>query len=501
MKKLFKKLALMVVALLTFSVGSNYTVKEVKAADKTITFELGANGSASHNDGSSKTSYSETVDGYTLDITNGTNMYTGARDAKGNSCIKLGSSKNTGSFKFKVPDDVTSVVIYAAKYKTNTTKVSVNGTAYTLKNNSNDGAYDEITVDTTTTKTISFATVSGGIRGMVDKISFIAIVKDNTDQSNEDKIKEVKTTASLGFDYCIPSESYTKVTENLTDWSGEYIIAYEDESNAYLFNCIDSSNGYESASIKNNTIDISSEMSNCKITISKMKNEDGYSIKTEKGYITGKSGDNALEFSSSEGLNTIEYSEENGILITSNTSVLRFNNASNQMRFRYYKAESYNNQKAINLYKLSSSSDNTSFDNISILFGANVDSSFFVDYKTVSAGVKITVGDKTVDRKVSLLTDENGKYVNYSVGAVLELFADGVCVDDSTKERLKQTIEATVYFVVSDGNTITTLELQPSKVSVALMVDTYVNNNDYNTQKDVLDHMAALKALKAYIEA
>ena len=33
MKKLFKKLALAVVTLLTFSVGSNYTVKEVKAAD------------------------------------------------------------------------------------------------------------------------------------------------------------------------------------------------------------------------------------------------------------------------------------------------------------------------------------------------------------------------------------------------------------------------------------------------------------------------------------
>ena len=36
MKKLFKKLALMVVALLTFSVGSNYTVKEVKAAENTV---------------------------------------------------------------------------------------------------------------------------------------------------------------------------------------------------------------------------------------------------------------------------------------------------------------------------------------------------------------------------------------------------------------------------------------------------------------------------------
>ena len=38
MKKLFKKLALMVVALLSFSVGSNYTVKEVKAADESVTY-------------------------------------------------------------------------------------------------------------------------------------------------------------------------------------------------------------------------------------------------------------------------------------------------------------------------------------------------------------------------------------------------------------------------------------------------------------------------------
>ena len=42
MKKLFKKLALMVVALLTFSVGSNYTVKEVKAADETYSYSFDA---------------------------------------------------------------------------------------------------------------------------------------------------------------------------------------------------------------------------------------------------------------------------------------------------------------------------------------------------------------------------------------------------------------------------------------------------------------------------
>ena len=136
------------------------------------TFEFGENGSASHNDGSSKTSYSETNNGYTLNLTGGTNMYTGARDATGNSAIKLGSSSKTGGFSFTVPDDVTSVVIYIAKYKTNTTKITVNGTDYTLTNSSNDGAYDVITVDTTTEKTVTLTTVSGGVRAMVNTIEF-----------------------------------------------------------------------------------------------------------------------------------------------------------------------------------------------------------------------------------------------------------------------------------------------------------------------------------------
>jgi hypothetical protein len=63
---------------------------------------------------------------------NGTNFYTGARDAQGNSCFKLGTSSKIGSFKFEVPDDVTEVVIYAAKYKAKTSKITVNGKTYTL---------------------------------------------------------------------------------------------------------------------------------------------------------------------------------------------------------------------------------------------------------------------------------------------------------------------------------------------------------------------------------
>ena len=137
------------------------------------TFELGANGSASHSDGTSKTTYTETKNGYTLTLSSMSNVYTGARDAKGNSCIKLGASSKAGSFSFTVSDDVSKVIIYVAQYKTNTTKVSVNGTSYTITTASNNGAYTAIEVDTSTTKTVTFTTVSGGYRAMVNTIEFI----------------------------------------------------------------------------------------------------------------------------------------------------------------------------------------------------------------------------------------------------------------------------------------------------------------------------------------
>ena len=136
------------------------------------TFNLGENGSATHDDGKTATTYSETVDGYTLSLSGLTNIYKGARDAAGNSCLKLGASSKAGSFSFTVEDDIQQVIIYVAKYKANTTKINVNGTAYTLTKNSNDGQYDAIIVDTSTTKTINFTTVSGGYRAMIDKIEY-----------------------------------------------------------------------------------------------------------------------------------------------------------------------------------------------------------------------------------------------------------------------------------------------------------------------------------------
>ena len=136
------------------------------------TFTFGANGTASHNDGSEATSYTETDGSYTLTLSNLSKVYQKARDAKGNSCLKLGTNSAVGSFKFTVPSDVTQVIIYIGKYKANTTKVTINGTTSTLTKNSNDGNYDAITVDTSNTKTVSVTTVSGSARAMVNTIEF-----------------------------------------------------------------------------------------------------------------------------------------------------------------------------------------------------------------------------------------------------------------------------------------------------------------------------------------
>ena len=137
-----------------------------------IVFELGDDGNASHADGSSTTSYTDTVNGYTLNITNGTNFYTKARDAKGNGCIKLGTSSKAGSFTITVPADVSSVVIAVAAYKSKTATMDVNGTKTTLTTKSDNGQYDNITVDTTATKSISVK-VSSGYRAMVNSITFV----------------------------------------------------------------------------------------------------------------------------------------------------------------------------------------------------------------------------------------------------------------------------------------------------------------------------------------
>ena len=87
--------------------------------------------------------------------------------------MTFGTGSAVGSFRFTVPNEVSSVVICIAQYKENATKIQVGDTAYTISGKSNEGQYDDIVVDTSVNKTVSLTTVSGGTRAMVNAIKYV----------------------------------------------------------------------------------------------------------------------------------------------------------------------------------------------------------------------------------------------------------------------------------------------------------------------------------------
>ena len=148
---------------------------EVPPTEETrIEFTMGENGSAAHADGSSATTYSETVQGYTLSITDGVKMYSGARDAAGNSCLKFGTSSVGGSFNLDLSGvtGVKKIIILAAQYKANSDCAITVGSnaAITLTSKSNDGAYDEIEYEVGSSTSVS---VSFSKRAMMNGIIFV----------------------------------------------------------------------------------------------------------------------------------------------------------------------------------------------------------------------------------------------------------------------------------------------------------------------------------------
>ena len=146
---------------------------------------------------------------------------------------------------------------------------------------------------------------------------------------------------------------YEKVTSAPTDWTGEYLLVFEnDATTAYCWTGVDAASCYSEFPISDNAITSDDVVS---LDIAAM--EGGYSIQVIGGtndgkYIYGQSGSNTIKFGDEPTLNTLEYDGES-VLITSFTSVMRFNNNSGNLRFRYFKAASYEAQQAVQLYKKS----------------------------------------------------------------------------------------------------------------------------------------------------
>ena len=151
-----------------------------------------------------------------------------------------------------------------------------------------------------------------------------------------------------------PSEGdYVKVTSAPSDWSGEYLIVYEGGNVAFngALTTLDATNNTIAVNISDNAIASTDEIDAATFTIA--PTDGGYSIKSASGYYIGQTSDaNGLQSNQTTiYVNTLAYNGGDIDIVGSGRAYLRFNAASGQNRFRYYKSGTYTNQQAIQLYK------------------------------------------------------------------------------------------------------------------------------------------------------
>lgn len=145
---------------------------------------------------------------------------------------------------------------------------------------------------------------------------------------------------------------YVKVTSNSDITDGDYLIVYENGGVAFNggLTSFDAVGNTVGVTISDNKIEATASTNAAKFTISSVTG--GYSIRGASGkYIGVASYSNGLTTNDNAVVNGIDVSNGNAsitVAFDEGPMTLKYNSASNQTRFRYYKS----GQQAIQLYKL-----------------------------------------------------------------------------------------------------------------------------------------------------
>lgn len=148
--------------------------------------------------------------------------------------------------------------------------------------------------------------------------------------------------------------AFVKVSDANSLEDGAYLIVYEEKGLAFDggLETLDGTGNTIEVKISENKI-VADEYNKAAMFTIESAGDNGYTVLAANGKYIGQSSDaNGLSAQDDAIYNTISF-DENGInIIASGGAYLRYNSASNQTRFRYYKSSSYTNQEPIALYKL-----------------------------------------------------------------------------------------------------------------------------------------------------
>ncbi|MBQ6682124.1 MAG: Ig-like domain-containing protein [Prevotella sp.] len=173
--------------------------------------------------------------------------------------------------------------------------------------------------------------------------------------AGNNKYKEATTSYPIKVvDPNAPSVVYEKVTSTADITDGEYLIVYAGDAthSSVAFNSaletLDAANNGVAVTITDDKIESSADVDAATFTITAVTN--GYTIVSSSGkYIDKTSYANGLDAKDTEMVNSsITIDESGNVVITaSGGCTMRYNYASDNLRFRYYKS----GQQAIQLYK------------------------------------------------------------------------------------------------------------------------------------------------------
>lgn len=161
----------------------------------------------------------------------------------------------------------------------------------------------------------------------------------------------VKEASTGGDNENTETKYYVKVTSAPTDWSGTYLIVYEDGKIAFdgSLTTLDAVKNTVDVTIKDGKIEATDAMKASQFTI----NTSGYIQSTSGYYIGQTSNANGLKSNKTTTYtNTFSLNTDGTVNVISGGAYLRYNATSGQERFRYYKSSTYTGQEAIVLYKL-----------------------------------------------------------------------------------------------------------------------------------------------------
>ncbi|MBR4583179.1 MAG: T9SS type A sorting domain-containing protein [Bacteroidales bacterium] len=252
--------------------------------------------------------------------------------------------------------------------------------------------------------------------------------------------------------------NYTKVTSADQIFAGgKYLIVYE-EGNLALdgsLSTLDAVSNTKQVTISGSAISVTDN--NFYFTLGEV--EGGYSVKSASGYFIGNTSDaNTIKSSQTEAyLNTITFNPDSVEIVSAGTH-LRYNIASGQTRFRYFKSGTYTNQKKIALY-IDAASLST---DPAMTVSAPANGSFFF---ANSVNVNLTVRNFALgtDGKVKYTLDENAAQYSTEATFTLSEIEDGehtlaLELVDMDEESLGTPVTANVTFTTdADHSTLLTI--------------------------------------------